>query len=76
MAVIAVVTAASGEEKIPNPGTLEKFSYLGYILPVFTDTDEWARAGSFILNWFSFGGFIGLLSPVYMVVNRSPPSLI
>ena len=38
---------------------------------MFTDTQEWVRFGNFVLNWFSFGGFLGLLNPVYMVVNRS-----
>ena len=45
-------------------------SATGYILPVFTDTEELVRSGSFILNWFSFGGFIALLSPVCLMVNR------
>ena len=38
---------------------------------MFTDTQEWVRSGSFVLNWFSFCGFLTLLNPVYMVVNRS-----
>ena len=68
IAVIAVVTASTG---INYLFLLNDFSSSsGYFLPVFTDTQEWARSGSFVLNWFSFGGFLGLLNPVYMVVNR------
>ena len=42
----------------------------GYLLPVFTPPTEWLRLGSLVLDWFSVGGALCLLNPVYMVVNR------
>ena len=37
---------------------------------MFTPPTEWLRLGSLVLDWFSVGGALCLLNPVYMVVNR------
>ena len=52
-------------------------SSVGFILPAVTDLSvtspadsEWYRDGSFVLNWFSLGSFLCLLSPVTTITTR------
>merc|ERR1719357_1204611 len=35
------------------------------------EDSEWYRNGSFVLNWFSIGSFICLLTPVTTITTRS-----
>ena len=44
--------------------------YSGFLLPVFTDTAEWARLGSFVLNWFTVSSLLGILSPILIIATR------
>ena len=45
-------------------------SAVGYFLPVFTGSQSWFRAGSYVLDWFSFSSYLLALSPVLFLTCR------
>jgi len=47
------------------------FTAIGWFLGVFTDSKPWFTVGTFILNWFSFGSLLTVMSQCYAIVNRS-----
>ena len=46
------------------------FTSSGYILPIFTGTNAMLTVGSYVLNWFSFGSYLCVLSPVMYITSR------
>ena len=53
-------------------------SAIGFLLPALTDlgagpegTTVWWRSGTFVLNWFTLGSFVCMLSPLTTITTRS-----
>ena len=42
----------------------------GFILPIFTDTSQWFKIGSFVGNWFSLSLILCSLSPSLILIIR------
>ena len=51
-------------------------TFAGFLLPVFTNTTEWLRIQSFVLNWFTLSSLLAVLQPVLIIATRLKISLI
>ena len=45
-------------------------AFVGFLLPVFTDTTEWLRINSFVLNWLTLSSLLCILQPVLIIATR------